>query len=73
MTLIRVCAWCGEPLGAKPSVEDGTTHGMCDACFEAKMAELDDLPTPDETDEHYDWLLYEDRIALPEPEPVDED
>ena len=70
--MIRRCAWCEKTLGTKEG-EDGITDGICPDCYAKQWAELEeDIPL--ETQQEYeDWLLYEDSIALPEPETIDED
>lgn len=34
--LIRTCAWCGKFLGKKLGGQ-GTTHGMCQSCFQREI------------------------------------
>ena len=43
----RVCAWCNTVL-QEGSTEEGTTHGMCDSCFEQVIEEEHDLRTSSE-------------------------
>jgi hypothetical protein len=39
-----VCAWCGAGMGKK-GTEEGTTHGMCEKCFDKEMKKLDEKPS----------------------------
>lgn len=46
--MIRSCAWCGREFGCKPPLEiREVTHGICKACEERFLADLEML-TPTE-------------------------
>jgi hypothetical protein len=34
------CAWCGKHLGDKPGPDGAVTHGICNACREAVLADF---------------------------------
>jgi len=37
-----VCTWCDKDMGEKEPLENkDTTHGMCQACYDTEMANLE--------------------------------
>ena len=34
------CAWCGKDLGDKPGPEGAVTHGICEDCMKAVLADF---------------------------------
>jgi hypothetical protein len=35
-----ICAWCGKHLRNVEDKQEGTSHGICPACFAVQMAEV---------------------------------